>query len=139
MNYKRLALFVISIFLFINSYAAVVSNRCIVEITARVISVKERHEQVMQFDGSFGDVTYLDMMIQIKKIGSVIKEAYSLDIDCQKVYKVGKTITVSVEMSPTFLMDSNGSIVRGCLISGNLDSIVDDENPTYNLTKIQLL
>jgi len=109
----------------------------VVEITAKVISVKERWEDVPQATGGFERSEFLDMQIEIKKVNSVVKDVYDLSVDCEKIYKKGKKMVVTVEKTPTFLMYSNDSISPGSIITGDLHSADDEYSSSYSLTNIK--
>ena len=131
-------LFLILFVMLFYAYVYSASSGCVVAITAKVISVKERWEDVPQATGEFERVELLDMQIEIKKINSVVKDTYDQAVNCEKVYKIGKKIKITVEKTPTFLMYSNDSIVPGSIITGNLNSADDENSSSYSLTNIRL-
>jgi hypothetical protein len=111
----------------------------VVKIVGKVSSLKERREDRLQENGRFGSVIIMDMRIEIKRIEKVVKDSSDPAVNCEDIYKVGKKIDVSLEKTPTFLMDTNGSILPGSIITGNLESADESYGAAYSLTNVQLM
>lgn len=126
------------VLLFISSVAlaSIFPPNCICEITAKVLSVKE-YISGYRVDKEKRKATHVEMMIEILKIGPMVRSGYSPDMTCDQ-YKIGERLKVHAIKERDFV-NEKAVIKKNAVIRGNIEYSGDERGSWYNFDKIEIV